>query len=565
MLKTKLIIFGLLLAFGLSAQAQDTISAYFGFGRAHLTSAEEVRIASLMAMEVIGSIDSIVLIGFTDSVGNINANERLSSKRCRSVEKYLRRQMGLSTEPFIIPQGELTEGGDSLNRRVEIIRINKARFFEEAAFKDKGEDKENDKELERLGMPLKDMCREVEFKLLRNCNISFSIRKGKTEVILQTELLDMKEQELYYVEVGSDGREQLKRLRWKLRTTGRLWWKKKRYVTRLPKESYDRSRIISLQKPPCKKCQWVNPEGETRPMAIAMRHEVDTFLMRNLQTKVVFLNPFKLNVRVPKEYVNPLEDYFIARSSKGSKVEWKEKRGRKKRDYYFTKLPRMRLFRSPVNITRLQPYCPERLVRPRYQGVGDNGESPVFPCDSIQEIDTVRTYLSMEIGAQNFKDYERTYAAIRLGRNFGAHQLSLSLGVSNQLELRSTMRYRKYIGVIPVNTMFPAVWSDPCTRPAPQRYFFTAPFVSTELISLGLADEFFQTVGGGLELQVLRKIAPRSVFSVMQGVLFDYQASNLALPQYYTEAALILDFSNILYRKSERRRARIELLKEAVE
>jgi outer membrane protein OmpA-like peptidoglycan-associated protein len=73
--------------------------------------------------------DSVTVVGFTDSIGNVTANRTLSLERARRVVAVMRQQLGSSTTHFVAEaRGETqpvapntTARGRQLDRRVEIF------------------------------------------------------------------------------------------------------------------------------------------------------------------------------------------------------------------------------------------------------------------------------------------------------------------------------------------------------------------------------------------------------------------------------------------------------------
>jgi outer membrane protein OmpA-like peptidoglycan-associated protein len=110
-------------------------SIIFDFGSAELRP--DARHALTLIAEVLEyfGTDLVIVVGHSDSVGNADANQRLSEQRARSVADALIQEHGVSpdritaegrgsTEPVapnLTPDGEDNPEGRQLNRRVEIV------------------------------------------------------------------------------------------------------------------------------------------------------------------------------------------------------------------------------------------------------------------------------------------------------------------------------------------------------------------------------------------------------------------------------------------------------------
>jgi outer membrane protein OmpA-like peptidoglycan-associated protein len=110
-------------------------SIIFDFGSAELRP--DARHALTLIAEVLEYFgnDFVIVVGHSDSVGNPDANQRLSEQRARSVVDALIQEHGISpdritaegrgsTEPVapnLTPEGEDNPEGRQLNRRVEIV------------------------------------------------------------------------------------------------------------------------------------------------------------------------------------------------------------------------------------------------------------------------------------------------------------------------------------------------------------------------------------------------------------------------------------------------------------
>jgi hypothetical protein len=121
-----------------------------------------------------------------------------------------------------------------------------------------------------------------------------------------------------------------------------LWWKKKRYVATIPKSSFEKFHFFTLEKGPCDGCSEEVFTEDTLILTKALFY-ADRFLINNAQLKVRYFGKEKLKVRVPREYVDISDQYYYSlltrRSYSTSTFGRETKRGRRRKNYYYAKLP----------------------------------------------------------------------------------------------------------------------------------------------------------------------------------------------------------------------------------
>src|SRR5690606_2615445 len=106
------------------------------------------------------------------------------------------------------------------------------------------------------------------------------------------------------------------RVNWRYKTTGKLWWQKKRQIARIPEEAFDLYKIFTTNPAPCNRCN-ANFGAPTLDSILIS----SGFVNSNYQIKKVLFSKNTFKVRVPKQYVNPNIQYYL----KMKKVEWKSK------------------------------------------------------------------------------------------------------------------------------------------------------------------------------------------------------------------------------------------------
>ena len=115
-----LIVFiGAALAAGAQGRARDSLTVYFGFGRHGLRQGEAARLDSFVR-RVDPATDTVYIWGYTDTVGTEMYNRSLSLRRALEVQEHVGVWKGILVTAF--GEREQVEGGDSVNRRVVVIR-----------------------------------------------------------------------------------------------------------------------------------------------------------------------------------------------------------------------------------------------------------------------------------------------------------------------------------------------------------------------------------------------------------------------------------------------------------
>jgi len=107
-------------------QSRDTLVLHFGFNQDILRKQDSSRLGRLF-QDNDRIIDTLVIAGYTDTVGTIDYNQKLSLRRARATTIYLKQLAGDVSPPATTIQGfgetDPIAGSDSLNRRVRVVVI----------------------------------------------------------------------------------------------------------------------------------------------------------------------------------------------------------------------------------------------------------------------------------------------------------------------------------------------------------------------------------------------------------------------------------------------------------
>lgn len=319
------------------AFGQDTISVYFEFGSSKVSETYLPSLNNLASKYDLNLLDSIQYIGYTDSVGRLKANERLSLKRAQNVLKANAQNWDSKKELIqsIYAKGEAQGQDDQQNRRVDMI-----------LFWNLIDEEETDAEVIENADP---KCFFIDIHALSYCHVREVKEKSKKYVLIEAINMDyFKQVKHYYIKSSADSKNTYQRLKWKKQVTGKLWWKKERYVAKMPQSSFGQFQFFTLADAPCDGCKEDLLFGKDTIIWTIAAPFVDQFLMSNMQIKIGFFGQGKAKIRVPKEYVDRSENYqYISgdhqklsgfEGMKWETIEWQEKKLKFKQPYYYAKL-----------------------------------------------------------------------------------------------------------------------------------------------------------------------------------------------------------------------------------
>ncbi len=321
----------LFLCCSFAVSGQDTIRVYFEYGSSKMSEIEARKLRVLQNDFDLQDVEYAEFIGYADSIGNSSSNVKLSEKRARNAYKYCKDDFAPRADIRILAKGEGVKDNQNENRRVEIILHYPA----------------------EIAPPKKDVvhnvdprCFYIDFDALKYCNIREIKKRGRRFIYIEALPVDLfKERKHYYtIRTRRNGNVSVQRVRWKLKTTGKLWWRKKRWVATIPRASFIQYQFFTLADAPCSGC---TEEIFTKDTIIRTRDKLyaDYFLMDNMQAKLRVFKQDQVKVRVPKEYVDLEQGYYLGDTTGvvsayyvRSTVDWTTKKfGKKNQDYYFTK------------------------------------------------------------------------------------------------------------------------------------------------------------------------------------------------------------------------------------
>lgn len=329
-----LIIVFLVLSF--QGSAQDTVSVYFDFGSSKLSDQNSNLLGNLSDRFDLSEMDSVQIIGYADSVGKVAQNLRLSMRRAKTVEKACKFTLSEIGRVSLYARGEGTLEDPSLNRRVEVILFSNR-------FKLDGDT------LDVVRTNANPKCFFIDLEALEYCHIR-TVKKGRKESVFIEALNDsvIHSREHFYADKDRNGALTVRKVKWKAKETGMLWWKKTRLVTTISKDAFDKFQFFTMADDPCDGCKETVLTADT-VIELKKIYYYDRFLADNMQYKIKFFGKDKVIIRAPRMYVDEMDTYYqtsydwdIYNSNANlsdDSIVWETKRGKRKQDYLFAELP----------------------------------------------------------------------------------------------------------------------------------------------------------------------------------------------------------------------------------
>ncbi len=384
----------------------------------------------------LAEIDSVHYTGVADSVGDVNANLKLSKKRARETADYCKRFLGKEQHYRIIALGEKSGSSESFrneqNRRVNMVLY----------MKPLKEDKEDPVSQNSEPVRVAGSCYYVDYELLHRCNRRIIVKNRVEYVRLEVTPSYLKKQKEHaYATVNKQGKVEIKKVKWILHGN---------YATLIPKKDFQQFRIFKTGKEPCEEC---SEDLEARKGVVYESSciQVDRFLMKHLQAKPSFFRPRSVKIRALREYVNPGDRYYIGCDLERELI-WKTQKGKRNSKYYYAALPIRGYYVE--NIIRVMECCKSKQ-EPSECNIGMLG------CGGISMPDKSILLLA-EAGDHYRSGQHRPYLALGLS-NWGSRNLfSLFAGSNPDLDIYGSLRYQYHFLNFLFSMLNPASqWQSP--------------------------------------------------------------------------------------------------------
>ncbi|WP_343634812.1 OmpA family protein [Fluviicola sp.] len=413
--------------------SQDTASVYFKVGSHKLSDWSQKVLQKTFADLDYTDLEHIAFIGYSDSTGKIDSNQKLSERRAKAVLKFSERFMESKIPTDIQSKGEIPRIVDSLSRRVDVV-------FHYRSSDDWDQNQNKDT---LVIVPKDPRCFFIDEHIEAFGHVT--VRTHKKKQVVYLELLNEKEfsqRKYYYVKNPSKSTAVAQRVNFKLETTGMLWWREKRLTATIPLDSYKQYGLFYLEEPPCNGCKEQLFKKDT---VVFTKTAIlnDYFIMSVTQFKSKFFRPNVVKVRAPKEYILEGTSYYAVKDYgyeiKNEQLEWKEKRGKKKEDYLFSEIHMKGVRMASIARPQRMSYCPDKNTWPDRTGggyyswgCGNYGGRLSFPGSM--------TFLA-GIHAFYHNDTVTAFVSVGLGYELGRNELALNIGLNHHPGLYYSAHY----------------------------------------------------------------------------------------------------------------------------
>lgn len=407
--------------------AQDTTSVYFRTGSHKISTHSQKTLEKVFANLDYTELIEIKFIGYSDSTGNSESNQKLSERRAKAVFKSVKGHLNIAISVVTESKGELPRKVDSLSRRVDVI-------FRYSELSDLDE-------TDTLTIQPDDpRCFFIDQYIEGYSNVKVKVNKRKKVIYLQVlNYPEFSSRKYYYVKNPSQPNAIAQRVKFKLETTGSLWWREKRLTATIPKDSYDKFGLFYLEKPPCDGCREQLFKQDTN-VFIGTSIEHDLFMMSVTQLKAKLFRPRLLQIRIPKEYMEENKSLYAIKTLeeggtvKKEELNWKSKRGKRKADYLYTNIRTKGVRSFTIGSLQRVSVCPRQDgggYYNRWLGCGNRitrgsspGEFSLIPAiHAFYHNDTITALVSVGLKYnRNQHEFEATIGINhRLGFYYSAH------------------------------------------------------------------------------------------------------------------------------------------------
>lgn len=499
----------LFLSLFLRSKSQDTVTIYFEFGKSKITDQQALILNGMSSRYDLAEIDSVHYTGVADSVGDPNANLKLSKKRARETADYCKRFLEKNHSYRIIALGE-----KSGSRREENRRVNMVLYMNPVK-----EEKEDPISQNSEPVRVAGSCYYVDYELLHRCNRRIIVKNRVEYVRLEVAPMHLKKQKEHaYATVNKQGNVEVKKVKWILHGN---------YVALIPKKDFQQFRIFKTGKEPCEEC---SEDLQARKGIVYESSciQVDRFLMMNIRVKTGFFRPRSAKIRALREYVNPGDRYYIGCDLEDELI-WKTQKGKRKSKYYYAALPIYGGFLG--NITRVMECCKSKQ-EPSECDVG------MIACRGMSLPDKSILLLA-EAGDDYRLGQHKPYLALGASNWGSRHLFSLFAGTNTDLDIYGSLRYQYHFLNFPFSMINPvSQWQSPESLWSSSHY--GSLYIGTEINTWknigSKADLLEQNLHLGIASMSLRNKPRIPRIFVQCGIGYDY-LKHYSLEPYFVARA----------------------------
>lgn len=422
--RVQLVMLLMMLSSGLSAQWKQSV--FFTSGEAALVAKSQEQLSEFIFARDVSKIDSVYILGYTDSTGQHKKNERLALKRTKRTTQFIR---PLFSDTLKIVSKAMGEESERLNpgvnhRRVEVILYSKEAIPVVI---------EPEEPVDTLS---KDCFRRND-DFMALCQWIYPAKASvKTLKLALEPHLYNENLEVFTLSTRSKNPKQL---RWHKENTGKLWWKHERWYAEVKKADIEAFGLLTkvTNREDSTQC-YVCTNTPIKRLETEIRVVPDVAIMQNLQLRKKGIDD-EVVLIVPEEFVRTDRSYF-ADEERTVAIQWYAMRGKRNFPYYFAKVPKRLVAAEDWSVRSYQEVCETRT-------------SALGPQYGTQEIKKHRTsfeavagFLPYTFGAYTSISLDtafQTHFGLFAIRNFGKKEVQLNLGFQhrNAAELQVDVRY----------------------------------------------------------------------------------------------------------------------------
>ncbi len=416
-----------------TANAQSVFKIYFEYGKSVPKTEQIERFNQWFEKLDYIQIDSIVLVGFADSVGKIENNIKLSIKRTEHIKKHIKKNNFDRKSKIEIRQygkGEKNKKLEDKDRRVEV------RVYLMPPKLENGVDS--------LGIEVTDnKCYIIDYEMLQTCFVSYINIKNRiyVKLIMEKEDYLIYKKNIYFYFTYDSTKIILNKVKWKSKTSGVKSFQRTRYESLIPIESYFKNKVVYYEPKSCDSCFKDTLIGFAYlGKSICMAEDI--FLNRNLEWKPRFLNPFKVAIRVPKMFTDSSLTYY---QINGQVITWKIKK--RKPDFLFTNF---NIYSSNgytlfSKIYRKMPCCNQNFSK--HLGFSYCGT-----------LESSTSSFNIELGVNRLKKENVPYIGFSYKRKYRGYDSRILLGIDTFIRPILNYKIQKSILVLPIEYFLPSFY-----------------------------------------------------------------------------------------------------------
>ena len=430
--------------------AQDTLSIFYASGEYKLSPSNKELLKDFVLSHDLRDLDSVFVLGYTDSTGNARKNKKLSARRANDVDDFVRGLLSAKTKYRISAVGEETEAANPRinHRRVELILFGKNYYHPE----------ERNPLRPTVSANKKGDCYRVYDSVMLNVYLSPYKRGATNYYKVRIPSYALPKMQLYSMSPAS---LQAKPLKWKTEKMGRFWWQQLVYTTLVKERDWNTYgllvKAVSDSASTCRVCEYDSDVPTFR-----YTNSPDIAVMQYCQIYKRLWSK-KQTLLVPTEFVNVNLPYYFDREQDYplNWYQWKSKRGTL---YYCAAIPE-KFNDSTVVVFSNHRHCNDSIEQfiPKYE----TESSGMHRCLNTSDSQGGAAFVGLEAGFR-----KTAYLGLYAGYEYARFNMNYTLGIDYLLQMQhnlaldltlwsfSAVRSRSYLTrkTVEVHEFHPQFW-----------------------------------------------------------------------------------------------------------